>query len=604
MGKPDHVLVLVHGMGPELKGGTLQEWAQPFLQSLNDIALDHRDALPRGSLFHDYPALIVDAADAVSDAPTTWVRVLKAHPVVGDEYLDLVITEASWGNDFIPATVRATYDWSWGVMVTVVRRAARMVWWNMYPRAHAGLWGWILRRLRDGAMALICAVAFPAIILGMILLALAILGTPIPAVGRLVGKLLTAFADFLGDPATWQRKQMQAAAMRQRVAETIERWPDDHLATTAKPTRVSVLAHSQGAAISAQVLLQGRVAASNFICVGNGLPLLGYARWGGRSQAGGTTMAPKRNPVQDWLECSPGLRWINLWAKFDFVPAGPVASDAGANNTEAFRELYGRSPEESPGPEEHPIYNSSALIKDHIVYSQNRIEVIDPVAQLIYIAADQPATTPGQLWLPPLTVPRNSLVPALQTRVKVHRLLVRCLGMARLLAFISGAIMVVPLLAKVTAWPWVGRLTFCKITALNNQIVLWPCTQAPEWHRPGDWWILIVGIIVLGCLTQQVVNGWIWGMLHGRVERRRTLMGAHVPQAGFGALVCYLACVLLLAVALPLAVVELLSAHPATVSGAGLAWAAGYVALAIALTVLSLVGRPIAARPARRNPPA
>ena len=36
-----------------------------------------------------------------------------------------------------------------------------------------------------------------------------------------------------------------------------------------------------------------------------------------------------------------------------------------------------------PGPEEHPVYNRSALIYDHIVYSSNRVEVLDPLARLI-----------------------------------------------------------------------------------------------------------------------------------------------------------------------------------------------------------------------------
>ena len=38
--RPDHVVVFVHGMGKALKGGTLQEWAQPLTQSLNDLSLD------------------------------------------------------------------------------------------------------------------------------------------------------------------------------------------------------------------------------------------------------------------------------------------------------------------------------------------------------------------------------------------------------------------------------------------------------------------------------------------------------------------------------------------------------------------------------------
>lgn len=69
-GRPDHVVVFVHGMGRALKGGTLQEWAQPLMLSLHDLSLD---------LVPDvqHPHLVITKANAVGDAPEVWVKVLR-----------------------------------------------------------------------------------------------------------------------------------------------------------------------------------------------------------------------------------------------------------------------------------------------------------------------------------------------------------------------------------------------------------------------------------------------------------------------------------------------------------------------------------------------
>lgn len=608
--KPDHVVILVHGMGKALKGGTLQEWAQPLLLSLNDIALDHRDRLPGDSPFRKLPPLIIDSADAVYDSPNTWVRVLRANPEHADDYARIMITEASWGKDFQPATAGATYAWAWKSTIIVLRRVARLLSWNLMPQAWAKFLGGSLSWVRPALAILLLILFLPLIAVGLLVLGLVLALTPIPGVGRLVGSFISLFADFLGDPETWQRKPLQAAAMRETVSRTILqcRGPADD---PWVGTQVTVLAHSQGAAISAQAILNGQLEVTNFICVGNGLPLLGYARWGGKvhphrtgrhqqlnsmEQASPDAQEPPGNPVTDWLHHPHRPLWINIWARFDFVPAGPVGPTAGRDNEETFKELYTGGDGNNYGPEEHPVYNSSALVKDHIVYSRNRIEVIDPVAQLVYRDCKAaPIQAQGGLWLPSLEVHGADGDP----RLKVHQRMVKSLGMTRPLAFTAGALLSWQLMQWLSAWATPGYLAKCSKIAAGAPFVIWPCTDAPEWSRPQDLWILLLVAALVGILVLQILNGWIWTALHRRVERRRTEADVPLKVPGHGYVVLYLAAVFLVTVAIPVAIAALPMGTGNSLAGSGLVWVAGYVALYAVLVVLSLTGQTLKPLPAR-----
>ncbi|MHA7271078.1 hypothetical protein [Arthrobacter sp. HLT1-20] len=594
--KPDHVVILVHGMGKALKGGTLQEWAQPLMQSLHDIALDYRDRNETNAEFRYLPPLIVDSADAVGESPNIFIRVLRANAQSKDYYATILITEASWGKDFLPATAGATYGWAWCTAWTVIRRASRLVSWNMVPQGAATYVSENMPWLRRIMAVLVTLLASPFIIAGLVLLGVLIALTPIPAVGRLTGSFISLFADFLGDPETWQRKPLQAAAMRERVTHALLKWSGDPV-TGVGATPVTVLAHSQGAAISAQVLLRGGVHAQNFICVGNGLPLLGYARWGelilpehhihdqpilGLDALIVESPIPPQDPIQDWKNHAASLRWVNLWAKFDFVPAGPVGGTAGQDNEEAFKNMYAGRLGDDYGPEEHAIYNSSALIKDHIVYSKNRIEVIDPVAQLIFRdCAVPPEVAAGDLLLPPLATGSQTI----DTRMKVHQRMVKCLGMGRLLVFTAGALL---------SWQLLST------SAFTDPLFRLPWISMPQmqWFRQNDWLTWLIVAAVVGALMLQILNGWLWGVLHRRVERRRTGDGKPVQAVGQGCLVVYLAAVFMLTVAVP-ATIATTGTAP-FMAGSPLTWILGYGGLFAVLVALSLVGRPVKPLRARR----
>ena len=141
--------------------------------------------------------------------------------------------------------------------------------WSLYPgEAQRNSFLWWLRRVTQ---VCVCAlVAVPGLVLlvaALVVLAVMVILAQLPG-GRLwVRKLVALFADFLGDPEVWKRKLLQAAAMRQRVRDTLQRW-DSH-----KNVQVHVVAHSQGAAICGQLLFQNedQARANSFVSVGSGL---------------------------------------------------------------------------------------------------------------------------------------------------------------------------------------------------------------------------------------------------------------------------------------------------------------------------------------------
>lgn len=490
-GQPDHVVVFVHGMGRALKGGTLQEWAQPLMLSLHDLSLD---LVPDST----HPHLVITKANAVGDPPEVLAKVLRSAADGTPEYLTVLMTEASWGRDFEPASAASTYSWALRTALRVYLRSLQLIKWNLYPGRQKNI-RWFGAWLRQLVLTSLAAFAGFFILLAVLVALLLIIGLAwIPGPGRWIGKLVSLFADFLGDPQVWKRKPLQAAAMRQRVVDTLQRW--DH----CPETQVTVVAHSQGAAITGQVLFQNQARATNFVSVGSGLDLLGYAQWGGGAG---------EDPVTDWLANPQRPRWINVWGKFDFVPAGPISTHAHGPRP-VFGKIYARDSEGDggPGPEEHPVYNRSALIYDHIVYSKNRVEVLDPLARLIL---DPPPPDSGGLALRMLDGDR---------RLRPHRVMVKSLGVTRLLAVLTSGLSAPAALAWLGSQDWARNLVRCGRPGEGPDPwwSAWLCSGPTyHWAHWQDWGVLVAATAVFAGLLVALLNGPVWGVLHDRLQRMR-----------------------------------------------------------------------------------
>lgn len=490
-GQPDHAVVFVHGMGRALKGGTLQEWAQPLMLSLHDLSLD---LVPDTT----HPHLVITQANAVGDPPEVLVKVLRGAAGGTPDYLTVLMTEASWGRDFEPASAASTYSWALRTALRVYLRSLQLIKWNLYPGRQRNI-RWFGAWLRQLVLTSLAAFAGFFLLLAVLVVLLLIIGLAwIPGPGRWIGKLVSLFADFLGDPQVWKRKPLQAAAMRQRVVDTLQRWD------RCPETEVTVVAHSQGAAITGQVLFQNQARATNFVSVGSGLDLLGYAQWGG-----GTG----EDPVTDWLANPQRPRWINVWGKFDFVPAGPISTHANGP-LPVFGKIYARDSEGDggPGPEEHPVYNRSALIYDHIVYSQNRVEVLDPLARLIL---DPPPPGSAGLALRILDGDR---------RLRPHRVMVKSLGVTRLLAVLTSGLSAPAALAWLGSQEWARNMAACGAPGEGPDPwwSAWLCSGPTyHWAHWQDWGVLAVATAVLAGVLVGLLNGPVWGVLHNRLQRMR-----------------------------------------------------------------------------------
>lgn len=205
--------------------------------------------------------------------------------------------------------------------------------------------------------------------------------------------------------------------------------------------------------------------------------------------------------------------------KFDFVPAGPIATVA-SGRLSIFAKIYNRAVQGNGGrgPEEHPVYNRSAVIYDHIVYSKNRIEVIDPIARLVFDPpadpVDDPTGTPAPLAFRGIEGDR---------RLKPHRVMVKSLGVTRLLAVLTGIMSAPAVLAWLGSMGWARIAVQCG-TGAGGQDPWWSswlCTGAGyEWTRLADWLVLGLAAAVIAAVVIGFLNGPVWGQFHGRLERR------------------------------------------------------------------------------------
>jgi hypothetical protein len=367
------------------------------------------------------------------------------------------------------------------------------------------------RFLQIVVSALAAVVGFVLLVPAVILLGLVVFLEKVPAVGRLVGAFVSLFAEFIGDPQVWKNRPLQAAAMRQRIRHALAPWQD-------KDIPVTVVAHSQGAAVAGQVLFQKsigkRPGVTNFVTVGSGLGLLGYADWGGHGV----------DPVSDWLNTDSKIHWINVWGKFDFVPAGPIGT-ADEGSWPVFTKVYDPHcpTNPGPGPEEHPVYNRSAIILDHVVYSKNRVEVIDPIARLIL---------PRRRLTPPVTpsLIRFGTDSGKDKRLRPHRVMVKGLGVTLALSIAAGLVLAPALtsfadsISRSKHLGWLRDLGRCSGAGdePGPWWSLWLCSGSSfRWDSVDDWLVLVGVAALIAAVFIALLNGPVWGYFHELVVRRR-----------------------------------------------------------------------------------
>jgi hypothetical protein len=457
-------LVVVHGIGAQRRSETLLEWAEPLLR--------HIDALSLGAGGTGVQFGRVELAPGERDTVSARAGFATADGMMRE--VSLTITEARWSEAFLPLTNGEAFRWGglfvWRAAVRVGAHFARVLWLNPWWRvASAPVIALLWALLAVGTLAL--TVLLP--VLAVLLL--------VPVVSRVVVAASGALAELVGDVAAWTRRPVRAAAMRAVVRDALVearlRLADDarQLGVDRSAARLVVLAHSQGASITAETLFSARTGEPRprvdaFVSVGAAVSLLGSPRWttGWMERwrmmlAGAGRGTPEFTPVEDWASLAHPPRWLNLWALWDPFSAGPLSTSV-PGSAARWRELFRarRGSDTARGPEEHPVHNTAWPLTDHSSYPGNVAQVIDPLARLL-LGIDRPVGD--------ATARRTSASRAARAHVES----VRQLGTNRLLALaLAVTAPLVPALAPALAgWPRLGAALALGVVLLWADGALW-----------------------------------------------------------------------------------------------------------------------------------
>ncbi|MES2092211.1 MAG: hypothetical protein V4531_00130 [Actinomycetota bacterium] len=442
-------LVVVHGMGRQTAGQTLLEWAEPILQRMDWIAKGNptengattaaqqkadESALrsPDEGIRDEFTAAngLAEAGDDSQGEPTAieFDSVVLGTP--GDDqvtasvaYLDLEgtprrvtlhVSEARWSGAFIPLTRTQIFNWGLTFVFRAVGRLLRYLSTAFWVTSR-GFLG-VGRVVAIVAIAMLWLVAGIFTVVAVVFLAISGPLLLLPFVGPLLKPVVNVLVDFVGDVPAWTQRPTRAAAMRQIVAGAIAA----ARARAGVDGRVIVVAHSEGAAITANLMFGDCVNIPGFrvdalATVGSALSLLGRPSFTSRRLTAIELAARGRsvrlNPVRAWAAMDDALRprWLDFFATWDVVPSGPTSTgpDARRERWEASYSTEPRSaarmvppPADSSalGPEEHPVHNTASAFSDHQSYSANIVQVIDPLARVILgmeTGGGSPATESG-----------------------------------------------------------------------------------------------------------------------------------------------------------------------------------------------------------------
>jgi hypothetical protein len=503
-------LVVVHGIGAQRRAQTLLEWAEPLLRHIDAISVGTGGT---GVQFGRVE-LSADARDTVS------ARAAYTAADGTPREVQLTVTEARWSEAFLSLTTGEAFRWGavfvWRAALRLGVNFTRLLWMNPWWRIASAP---TIALLWAGLAVLTLAVT-------VLLPALAVL-LVVPLLSRTLVAATGALAEFVGDVAAWTRRPVRAAAMRavvrDAVADARRRLADDarQQGLDDASTLLVVLAHSQGASITAETLFsestgEPRIPVDAFVSVGAAVSLLGSPRWTtgrfGRLRemlAGAGKGARPFTPVDDWAALPDPPRWINLWALWDPFTAGPISTtlgDSAARWCELFRTPRGA--DTARGPEERPVHNTAWPLTDHSTYPGNVAQVIDPVARVLLGIDDPVGTTPTLR----TTAARASVAHAESVRqLGTNRLLILALAVA--FPFVAGVVPALTGIPRIAVAAAIGVLLLWANTSLWRRY-LW----ALEWKAIEEtpilpWFsglavrILVAAALATLCVVAAPVTG-------------------------------------------------------------------------------------------------
>jgi hypothetical protein len=351
-------VVFVHGVGDQRKSDTLLDLGDPLFGWLQKWYAAFGDEL---GVRVGRTALSFSPVDVGQADTPPWTRFEFA-----DHHWS--IAEVWWAESNRKPTLATMLWWSllhlWDIIVNLTRSVAERVDRFLHPAGHPtqpARWVQAIDVLNClGLLGLYPLLA----IVGYVLLIplIVVVQIPIPALQnwillRIVQPILVINA---GEFRMYLEDELQAANVRRRVADSV-----DWLADKEGCTDIIIVAHSEGCVVSFGMLTDPEfkaqaVKVSKFISVGAGLN-------------------------KSWV-LKPGLKrlygplagdtlWVDIWASFDPVPAGPLdppkAAHIYAPTGEAARQLCGKD-----APISLQVTNEMNVMSDHLVYWRNDEQVL------------------------------------------------------------------------------------------------------------------------------------------------------------------------------------------------------------------------------------
>lgn len=502
----DVAVVVVHGMGRQVRGQTLLEWAEPIVQRIDWLTSPEAgDPVSTGVSLVD---VRIGGAGGGADGEQSRV-VIDVDGPLDPEPRRVLITEARWADSFLAMTRREVFRWG---AIFVWRALARMG--THFARtiliAPLGALASSIRSRRALAKVLLTLLFVPtaaitAATVGIVVAGLlaagviATVGLPlvgvlllVPGVKSVLQGIVDTLVDFVGDVGVWRERPVRGAAMTQVVYAEIAR----AAASITPGGRVVVIAHSQGAAIASRVVFTVLPTVENgprvdtLITLGAAVSLLGPSRLRRRGP-------DLLTPVADWIASPTPVRWVNFWAIWDPFSAGPIA-DTARDRFLRWRSAYAHEDEAVPvaaGPEERPVHTTAFPFGDHQSYPRNIAQVIDPIAREL---ADLPPGQPGL---------RRRWVRSVKSR-GVNRILATALAavvpFTAVPAVLIGALG--GMITTVTGWiPW----------AIDPESVRVFLERLATGGTATVLGALVVGLLVLGTLGW--FGEWIWHRCSQRV---------------------------------------------------------------------------------------
>ncbi|WP_157509828.1 hypothetical protein [Leifsonia sp. Root4] len=537
----DIALVVVHGMGQATQGSTLLEWAEPLLGRADWIAKYAHVTEPG---LHERPiddgwAPGVTVIGSVLSGPGTPYVVADAvwrdasaddedAPSTPGQRRRIAILEARWSESFVPMTRSEVFRWGarflWRVLWRMFRQFARTLVrvpsfgtraasaatrppTRQTAAAHVDPPRGLLRRLFSGLLMLFgvllsAGLAVVLLALGALLTLILPLLSPlmlIPFVKKHVQNVVDALVAFVGDVGTWRERPLRAAAMRMAVQDRIV---EAH-GMLSPGGEIVVLAHSEGAAISAETLFVDmaplRFNVTQLHTVGAANTLLGTPRGGfGSSREG--------HWVREWLANSAlpdgGLvRWHNYWAIWDPFAAGPLGDSTAARAARWKGSYVLGAGDEVPGPSEHAVHNTSMPVTDHQSYSGNTAQVIDPVARVL-LGDGLPAENEAAA--------RTSVAQSVLIRRSRGANLISSVVIAAMLPFVPGV-----QAAVIAALSWAVAVINSVLAWLQLELRLDVATITDDAGERLDVWPAVIGVVLAAALLI-----WLNSLYASRSERQ------------------------------------------------------------------------------------